>query len=291
MARRERAGITIPADIPGWLKTWDIILHNSSAGKDSLASLDYLVEQADLAEVRDRIIVVHADLGRCDWRGTRDLAERQARSYGLRFEVVRRKNDLLYQVEFERKKWPSNSCRYCTSDHKTSQVLKLMTQLVQELRDRWLVAIGPDLAKARIPFRAARILNVLGLRAEESPVRAKLPPLYMDDASNTKRYVERWLPIHDWKIEQVWERILSRGLEYHPAYDPPINMPRLSCALCIFASRSALLMGAKHNQELAQEYARIEQAIDFKFRKELAISDVLKAAQTEEVSAVEEWKA
>ena len=44
------------------LRDYDIILVNSSAGKDSQAMLDLLVELADESGVRERLIVVHACL-------------------------------------------------------------------------------------------------------------------------------------------------------------------------------------------------------------------------------------
>jgi hypothetical protein len=67
------------------------IVLNSSAGKDSQAMLDYVVEQADGALVsRSRLLVAHADLGRVEWPGTRQLAEEQARHYGLEFIAVKR---------------------------------------------------------------------------------------------------------------------------------------------------------------------------------------------------------
>src|SRR6476659_1130298 len=80
------------------------IVVNSSAGKDSQAMLDYVVEQADRADVsRSRLVVVHADLGRVEWPGTRALAQEQAAAYGLRFETVARREDLLDQVVTRRR--------------------------------------------------------------------------------------------------------------------------------------------------------------------------------------------
>ena len=75
------------------LGSYDVILVNSSAGKDSQAMLDYIVELAGAA-LRDRIVVVHCDLGRVEWQGTRELAEAQARYYGVRFEVVKRAHQM-----------------------------------------------------------------------------------------------------------------------------------------------------------------------------------------------------
>ena len=62
------------------LDQYEWIVANSSAGKDSQAMLDLVVEQCDQAGVpRARIVVAHADLGRVEWPGTRQLAQEQAR--------------------------------------------------------------------------------------------------------------------------------------------------------------------------------------------------------------------
>ena len=136
--------------------------------------LAHLVRLADAAGVpRSRIVVVHADLGRVEWAGTRELAEHHARTLGLRFEVVARAEDLLDHVvtrnqtlrarpddDGKSPAWPSNSARWCTSDHKSSQVSKLITRLVAESDPRRLA-------------RRVRILNCLGIRASESIARSK----------------------------------------------------------------------------------------------------------------------
>jgi 3'-phosphoadenosine 5'-phosphosulfate sulfotransferase (PAPS reductase)/FAD synthetase len=223
--------------------TFDIILVNSSAGKDSQAMLDYVIELADAAGVRDRVVVVHCDLGRVEWKGTRELAQEQAQHYGVRFEVVARAQDLLAQIEY-RGKFPDAARRYCTSDQKTSQVTKLITKLVAE--------------KAGLG-RRVRVLNCLGIRAAESPARAKKLPLGPDKASNGKREVVRWLPIFAWSEAQVWDRIKASGVRYHWAYDA--GMPRLSCCFCVLASKPALVRAAQLNPELLDEYIAVEDRI------------------------------
>src|SRR5450755_4357841 len=81
---------------PVHLRDYDIILVNTSAGKDSQAMLDYIVGLAEEEDVKDRIVAVHADLGRIEWQGTRELAEAQAKHYGIRFEIVKKNGgDLL----------------------------------------------------------------------------------------------------------------------------------------------------------------------------------------------------
>src|SRR4051812_11013900 len=115
------------------LTSYDWILLNSSGGKDSQAMLDSVYRQCSAVGVPlERLVVVHCDLGRVEWEGTRSLAARQAAHYGIRFEVVSRpQGDLLTHVEL-RGKWPSSTARYCTSDHKRGQVRTLMTRLAKE---------------------------------------------------------------------------------------------------------------------------------------------------------------
>src|SRR5262245_20719070 len=134
--------------------SYDWIVINSSAGKDSQAMLDFVVVQADHSGVpRSRLVVAHADSGRLEWPGTRQLAEEQARHYGLAFHAVRRpQGDLLEHIG-RRGMFPSPAARYCTSDHKRAQVHKLFTRLAAEA--------------LRAGRRPSRILNCLGLRAEE----------------------------------------------------------------------------------------------------------------------------
>lgn len=256
------------------LSSYDCILVNSSAGKDSQAMLDYLVSLADSQGVsRDRFVVVHCDLGRVEWTGTLELAQEQAEHYGLRFEVVRRDlGDLLTQVEQRHEAnlakgrdiapWPSSTTRWCTSDQKTSQVLKLITSLTKELA---------------VTGRKVRILNCLGIRAQESAARAKKASFEKDPkACNGKRDVDRWLPIFDWSEEQVWDRIHASGVRYHEAYE--VGMERLSCCFCVLASRKDLTIAAKHNPELAQEYLAVEVRVGKRFTNDLSMADIIAAA-------------
>ena len=246
------------------LSKFDIVLVNSSAGKDSQAMLTVINEMAVEQGVQDRIVVVHSDLGRVEWEGVRELAEEQARHYGNRFEVVSRpQGDLLDHVE-QRRMWPSSNARYCTSDHKRGQIYKVMTKLVTEM----------SLA------RPVKILNCLGIRAQESPARAKKNPFQHDgSASNGKRDVTTWYPIFDWTVEQVWETIYRSGVRWHWAYDA--GMSRLSCVFCVFASRKDLLIAARHNPNLLEQYVAVENRISHTFRKDLSLVQI-KAAVTDD---------
>src|SRR3954465_13048389 len=97
--------------------------------------LDFVVELSDKARVpRSRLIVAHADLGRVEWPGTRELAERQAHCYALEFVAVsRQQGDLLQHVQ-ARGMFPSPSVRFCTSDHKRTPISTVFTRLAERSR-------------------------------------------------------------------------------------------------------------------------------------------------------------
>lgn len=265
-------GDQVGTEIPD-LTRYHWIVINSSAGKDSQAMLDYVVAVCDLQGVpHSRIVVVHCDLGRAEWAGTKELAEEQCSHYGLRFEVVGREGtfrpatkkapeavlgDLIDQVwerheantrlgkEQEVSPWPNRDNRWCTSDQKTSQVYKLHTQLAKESRQAGVT--GPT-----------RILDVLGMRAEESDKRAQFLPFerMLTKASSGNKHVDRWLPIHDWTEEQVWDRIWAAGTPWHWAYDK--GMTRLSCCFCVLAPPKSWDIAIEFNRPLADAYAEME---------------------------------
>lgn len=257
------------------LPWYDIILVNSSAGKDSQAMLHKVVKAAVAAGVKDRVVVAHCDLKRVEWRGTRELAQKQADAYGVRFEVVSRpQGDLLDHVR-ARGKWPSSTTRYCTSDHKRGQVSVLMTRLTNEMK-----GLG----------RPVRILNCLGLRAEESPARSKRLAFSLDRrATNGRRTVHTWLPLHSFTTSEVWSVIRESGVPHHPAYD--LGLPRVSCVFCVLSPRKALVLAGKHNPELLAEYVAVEKEIGHSFRKELPIAEIKRAVDEGETTngVIRDW--
>ena len=272
------------------LSGYDVILVNISGGKDSQAALDETVRAADAAGVRDRIVTVFCDLGDEDeWPGTRELAAEHAAHYGLRHEVVCREvisadgervqQTLSEHIE-QRGMWPDAARRYCTSDLKRAPVYRLMTRLAAEQH------------AAGITGRRVRILNVMGLRAQESAKRALMPPFSHDErASNqTVRSVDEWLPIHSWTTAQVWAQIAEAGTRPHSVY--AAGMPRLSCRFCVLASRSALVLAARLDPGGAARRAAMEERMGHDFRHGMPMRDIIAEAKAARGAvAVEDWAA
>ncbi len=253
------------------LAAYDCLLVSSSAGKDSQASLNVTVAAARAANVLDRVVVVHADLGDAEWEGVPDLAAEHAAHYGLRFELTRRERDGQHYTILDhaeaRGKWPSSQQRWCTSDFKRGPIRTVITRLVSELR-----------ATGRVQGRPVRVLNIMGLRAEESAARARRSPYAFNAAaSNGRRHVDDWYPIFEWSTAAVWQRIRTAGTRPHPAYSQ--GMSRLSCRLCVLASRADLVCAARLNPELADRYADVEDRIGHRFRNDLSMADIIAEAR------------
>ncbi|RZU46568.1 3'-phosphoadenosine 5'-phosphosulfate sulfotransferase (PAPS reductase)/FAD synthetase [Krasilnikovia cinnamomea] len=301
------AGLVDPVN----LHDYDVVLINISAGKDSMAQLVAVVE---LARTQDydlgRIIAVHCDLGRVEWAGTAELAEEHAHAMGVSFLRLANKVDLLEQVRQRKRNlvrkagelrkaaeaalaagnldvardleaqsdkkaaapaWFSSAARYCTKSQKTGEVEKLMTALAK----LWREAGNTD--------RPVRILNTLGIRADESAARALKKPFGPDSATNTRRTVTRWLPIFDWSETQVWATIRASGLRVHGAYQ--IGMSRLSCALCVLGSRQDLVTAARANRDLVDEYAVVEDDVEATFQNATSIRQI--AAEADRLGPLE----
>ncbi|MFI6658041.1 hypothetical protein ACIBL8_21260 [Streptomyces sp. NPDC050523] len=95
------------ADVPlELMEPAHAILVQSSAGKDSLVQLHRIATWAEKAGCLHKVVVIHIDLGEeSEWPGVRELAQRQAERYGLRFHVLRAEGGLSVSMT------GSNACR------------------------------------------------------------------------------------------------------------------------------------------------------------------------------------
>lgn len=234
-----------------------LVVVNHSGGKDSQAMLDAMIARG---VPRAQLLVVHADLGEVEWQGTRKHAEEHAKKYGVPFLAAKARIGADLAKRLGRAKgsektfmdmvdsrfladptvpcFPSPKYRQCTSDLKR----------------------GP-LDSAIIGYARAHghtlIVSAVGLRAAESPNRAKAP-IWRKSANLSKRGREWWvyLPIHRLKRDQVFKIIAAAGGRPHWAY--AAGNERLSCVFCIMGSKGDLRRGAVHNPDLFETYVTKE---------------------------------
>ena len=255
---------------------YDLIIINSSGGKDSLCSVFEICRMADDQNYpKSKIVVSHQDLGEAEWKGTKELVAEQSEMFNLETYYSKRRNfegyeETLLEYAERRGKWPSSTQRWCTSDFKRAVGARVVTMLTK-------------------PLGECKILYVFGFRKEESPARSKKQELVLNKALTTKkRKVYDYLPIHNWDTKKVWSTIKGNGLPYHFAYD--LGMPRLSCVFCIFSPFDALVIAGKANPELLDKYVKTEAKINHTFKNGSSIKDVQEAInQGYEPSIVTNW--
>lgn len=213
-----------PPEIHDLVHRGALFVVNHSGGKDSQAM--YLVLSALVP--RSQLIIVHADLAEVEWAGA--VEHIRATTLGEPLHICRARRSLLQMIE-ERGMFPSPSNRQCTSDLKRGPIEKTIRSIVK--RRRLLRQVGAHL-----------VVNCMGMRAEESPGRAKLQS-FKRNAGNSKAGREwyDWLPIHDLTEAEVFATIATAGQRPHPVYD--LGMSRYSCVFCIMASEADLKTAAR----------------------------------------------
>ena len=225
------------AEIRRLIEAGFLFVLNHSGGKDSQAM--YL-RLAPLVPAR-QLIVVHAILHEVDWSGIPEHIE--ATTQHPVFYVAAGKS-LLSMAE-ERGKFPSPVYRQCTSDLKRGPVETFIRRYLKE-HPEW----------------HGRVVNVMGLRAEESTARAKLKTLTLSERNSVAgRSWFEWLPIHHLSKREVFAEIAQAGQRPHWAYAK--GMTRLSCVFCIMASAADLRTAAQLRPDLYRRYVSLEQRLNY----------------------------
>ncbi|WP_327411349.1 phosphoadenosine phosphosulfate reductase family protein (plasmid) [Streptomyces sp. NBC_01281] len=268
--RRRRRATTVvldhlsghPVDL---MRAADLIVIQTSAGKDSIVAMHRAVKSAAAAGCLHKLRVMHCDLGEAEWPGVQDLARRQAERYGIPFTVVTSAGGFLQMVE-DRQQWPDAKRRLCTSKLKRDPTGPAITA--------WVAELGLD--------RQAIVLNIMGVRAAESPARALKARLALDTrTTSANRLVLTWNIIHELSELQVWQEIAANNLEYHPIYDTGLD--RLSCVYCVLAGAEWLILATRvcFALELQQPeiYGRLERRIGHSFKQDFSLNAIIAAAR------------
>ena len=228
--------VLLPPECREMIRRGALVSISTSGGKDSQAMTILLARIVP----RDQLVAVHAPLGEIEWPGTIDhILATLPEGVPLILAPVASGKTLLDRVE-ERRMWPSNSIRWCTSDFKTGPIER-------ELR-RYLKAH---------PRFGGRVVNAMGMRADESPARARKVPWRRNDRMSVAgREVFDWLPVFDLSTDDVFRVIRDAAQSPHWAYTA--GMSRLSCSFCILASRADLRRAAELRPSMYRRYAELE---------------------------------
>ena len=252
-----------------------------SGGKDSCAVAFATVAHLNKIGHTGPRVLVHADLGVTEWQDSLPACRRLAEALGLELIIVRRKQGDMMDRWEQRwadnvKRWESLSCvkiilpwstpsmRFCTSELKIDQITRELCR--------------------RYPGR--KIVNVTGIRAQESSERAKAsvsseqPKLTSIEHATTG---VNWNAILTWSLDDVWACLDANGFARHEAYTV-YGASRVSCVWCILATAEDHRAGARdpRNHALGRRMAHLEIASTFGFQGSRWLGDTLAELLTAE---------
>jgi 3'-phosphoadenosine 5'-phosphosulfate sulfotransferase (PAPS reductase)/FAD synthetase len=245
------------------------LIVNMSGGKDSVRMLGHLCEKYPLV----RKIAVIADTGFEHVKpvSAEEWARQRCADFGVELYVVRNPNKTYLEMVEKRGMFPSSSTRQCTSDLKRGPIQTWIRR-----------AVKTGLITEK------RIINCMGLRAAESPARAKQPK-FKNNAAMSRgkdgkpltpqaalhgRLVYDWLPIHGESLADVLQWHWDRKVPLHPVYVPEYHrdgtsggyLRRLSCRVCIFSTKADIHAIYANDREAFDAVSSLERKSGFTMR-------------------------
>lgn len=242
-----------------------------SGGRDSQACALATHEYLNAIGHTGPRVLVHADLGRVEWRDSLPVCERLAAYLNYELLTARRAaGDMLarwqgrWAANLDRYQqlecvklvlpWSTPSMRFCTSELKSAPI-------ASTLRKR---------------FPGLPIVSVTGVRREESAKRQRMPvaaPMAKLERRNAPGF--SWNPIIEWKAGDVMTIIQRHNLALHEAYTV-YGTSRVSCAYCIMSSEADLQAASTcgDNAELYREMVELECVSTFAFQGSRWLADV-----------------
>lgn len=242
-----------------------------SGGKDSDACAIAVNKHLNEIGHAGPRLLVHSDLGRIEWTESLPQCERLAAHLGWELLVVRRQaGDMMDRWQG---RWKNNVARYADLSC-VKLILPWSTPSMRFCTSELKAAVISSALKKRFPGQ--HIVNVAGIRREESDNRAKAPVSKPDprlDRKGLDGYT--WNAVIEFSIDQVLGTIASSGLALHEGYSK-YGMSRISCAYCIMSSEADLMAsaGCVDNHEVYIELVELEAESTFAFQGSRWLADV-----------------
>lgn len=254
--------VALSPEVTSLLARNAVVAIGVSGGKDSVACAIAVSRHLDeIGHVGPRVLI-HADLGRVEWKDSLACCERLAVRIGWELLVVKRQaGDMLARWET---RWANNLARYQDLSC-VKLILPWSTPAMRFCTSELKVAVITSALKKRYP--AQDIVNVAGIRRQESPNRSRMPVSAPLGKLERKGYAGiTWNAIIEWKIEDVFSTIEEAGLSLHEAYTI-YGASRVSRAFCIMSSQQDLRAAAScsDNHSLYVQMVELEAQSTFAF--------------------------
>jgi 3'-phosphoadenosine 5'-phosphosulfate sulfotransferase (PAPS reductase)/FAD synthetase len=283
--------IAITPEVKAMLDKNAVVAIGVSGGKDSQACALAVNAYLDSVGHTGTRVLVHSDLGRVEWRDSIKICEELAAHLGIELMIVRRKAGDMMDRWISR--WDANLSRYRNLSC-VKIILPWSTPSMRFCTSELKVDVITAALKKRFPGQD--IVNVAGIRREESDARKKMP--VSADQAKLKRKGNigiTWNAIIEWVLDDVLASIAQAGLRLHEAYTKYLAS-RVSCTYCIMSAEGDLLAaaGCADNHALYVEMVELEAASTFAFQGHRWLADAaphLLSVQLRERVAIAKKKA
>lgn len=271
--------VALTPEVESMLAAGAAVAVGVSGGKDSVACALAVARHLESISYTGPRILITADLGRIEWEDSISSCRRLAAHLGWELVVVRRKaGDMIARWET---RWENNVSRYANLE-----MVKLLHPFSSSV---WRfctseLKVAPITSELRRRFPSLPILNVTGIRWQESTARSKMPIYAVSDKLSRKGLAgAAWNAIIDWRIENVFDEISQAGLQLHEAYTR-YRSSRVSCSFCILSSESDLRAAStcESNHESYRLIVNLEALSGFAFQGNRWLADTAPHILSEE---------
>ncbi len=264
--------ILLDEQVAAYLQADAVVAIGVSGGKDSDTAAILVNQYLNQIGHRGERLLIHADLGEIEHADSLPQCQRLAAFLNLPLIVVRRRQGGM--IARWEQRWRDNLRRYVNLECVTlitpwsSAAMRFCTS---ELK---IAPITSELAK-RYPGRP--IINVIGIRREESTSRA-LKPISQVNKKLTRPNGTTgidWHPILDLLVEDVFAVHHQFSFAAHEAYLINGNT-RVSCSVCVLSSLHDLHASLRdeRNHTAYRRVVALELSSGFSFQPSRWLADV-----------------
>lgn len=270
-AGRADSPVALTPEISAKLAENCVVAVGVSGGKDSDACAIAVDRHLNAIGHTGPRLLIHADLGRVEWRDSLANCQRLAARLGWELVVVNRKaGDMMARWEG---RWENNVARYANLEC-VKLILPWSTPSMRFCTSELKTAVISSALKKRFPNHD--IINVTGIRRQESTSRSRMPVAAPMPRLTSKAHTGMaWNAIIEWEVQDVLTTILDAGLELHEAYTR-YGASRVSCTFCIMSSIPDLnaSVSCSDNHEIYRQMVELEARSTYAFQGSRWLADL-----------------
>lgn len=269
-----------------WMKDSDVVhVLGISGGKDSFAM--YL----SAIELGIDFIPIYADTGNEHQESFVYLRKMQEKLNGPVIRIIRANFDaeLAAKRKSVASKWPGDGVR----PEKIAATLEVLQPSGNPFLDLCLMKGRFPSAMTRFCSKALkydpifeqildpmldegkRVVNWVGLRAEESAYRAALNEFSWQD-----KKLLMWRPLLHWTLQDVLAIHTDFGLDINELYQK--GYPRVGCQICVMTPKDVIKIVSDHNPEAIERIARWELLVAKSGKREIELASFFASKVTPE---------